>query len=194
MIDAYFRMMMISLSLIAVTVPLIFSARILWMIDSAARRQRQPVKVYLVDFFSLLFLVQLPYAIFFQFYRNDTEDWLMVSFAATIFAVVMLMVWWTTIRTVSRAGISSTAARSWISLLVIPMTYVGSFAIVGFGFTLTGRIAEQRESFIPLLAFVLVLIALLVFAFFVTRRIIKQTQEPVLAEEVEEPFSDSFDH
>jgi uncharacterized Tic20 family protein len=82
---------------------------------------------------------------------------------------MMALIWWTTIKAVSRAGIDKFAYRFWISLLVIPMTYVGSFAIIAIGVTMN----TSRYPFGALIAIELVLIALLVVSLLVTLRAVK---------------------
>ena len=76
----------------------------------------------IVDFFSLILLVQLPFN-FVSLRHGDGVSIFIIGIS--LFAV--LLVWYTTIRTVSQAGISSFGWRALVSMIVIPTMYVGSF-------------------------------------------------------------------
>ncbi len=108
--------------------PLFVAGYMLGQIDKAARRQRAPVKIWLVDLFSLVFLIQIPLALISR-WQTEMEIGPLIAIVL-LFCGIMTLVWWTTIKTVSRAGITSVFWRSAISLFVIPMAFVGSFAIM----------------------------------------------------------------
>ncbi len=161
------QLVSVFLFVFAVALPLVFAGAILRYIDRAARLKNRPVKVHTVDFFSLIFLVQIPMAIAIQVEnRGDQAGPILASIG---FGAMMALIWWTTIKAVSRAGIDKFAYRFWISLLVIPMTYVGSFAIIAIGVTMN----TSRYPFGALIAIELVLIALLVVSLLVTLRAVK---------------------
>ena len=167
---------LIPILLACIVLPFVFSGFILHAIDTAAKRRQQPVKIWLVDLFSLMFLVQLPLAILFQF---EYEDQRPIFIAAALLTAGMLLIWWATIKTVSRAGIIHVSDRAWISLLVIPMTYLGSFAIVVVGGNIVTSVPRSSSDLnLPVLVGIeLVLIGLLVFSLFVTRRVVRQSAE-----------------
>ncbi len=130
---SFLQILMALLILGVILVPIFFAGFILRLLDKAAKARQRPVRYYLVDFFSLVFLIQIPFALILQMPNRDNFA---AALVAGFFGLMMALVWWTTIKTVSRAGIVRVADRSWISLLVIPMMYVGSFAIVGIAITL----------------------------------------------------------
>lgn len=162
-----FRVLLALLILGVVLIPVYFAGFILRLLDRAAKAQRQTVKIYVVDFFSLLFLMQIPFAILMQQSNNDR---LMAIAVSGVFSLLMALVWWTTIRTVSKAGIVRVADRCWISLLVIPMMYVGSFAIIFIGLNIFSR--DLSGFRIDLAVIEVVLVALMLLSLVVTKRAI----------------------
>ncbi len=108
--------------------PLFVAGYMLGQIDKAAKRQQAPVKIWLVDLFSLVFLIQIPLALISR-WQTEMEIGPLIAIVL-LFSGIMTLVWWTTIKTVSQAGITSVFWRSAISLFVIPMAFVGSFAIM----------------------------------------------------------------
>ena len=153
------------------SIPLIFAALILRVIDIAARQRREPVRLYIVDFFSLIFFIQLPMAIALQ--TENREQGSAVAVAG-IFSALMALVWWTTVKTVSRAGISDSKTRAWISLLVIPMAYVGSFSIIATGIGIGN--SQDKQMTATLIAIEILLIGLMVLSWIVTRRAVRQAE------------------
>lgn len=160
------------LLILATFLPILFAAVILNRIDRAARIRRQPVNVYLVDLFSLIFLIQIPMAIKLQL---KIEDEPATMFAVIVFSLMMLLIWWTTIRAVSKAGIVRVSSRVWISILVIPMTYVGSFAIVALGWSLIAN--PDPVDFWILSMVELLLVCLLVASMWISDRCLKDWKQ-----------------
>ena len=76
----------------------------------------------------------------------------------------MALVWWTTVKTVSAGGIEEFKWRSAISLFVIPMTYIGSFAlaIVFMGAMLGNFGTSERNFYIGFGAFAGLIVGLLI--------------------------------
>ena len=89
----------------------------------AASRETQ-FRFLIVDFFSLILLVQLPFN-FVQFSRGDGISMVIIA----ISLVAVLLVWFTTIKTVSQAGINSFGWRALVSMVLIPTMYIGSFYV-----------------------------------------------------------------
>ncbi len=110
-----------SLTLLGITV---FFLR---QIDNAAKKRGAPFGIFLVDLFSLSFMIAIPLAIVTS---NGVEFDDRVAPLLTIIGIpTMALVWWTTIRTVSKAGINNSVWRAGVSLIVIPMCYVGNIVI-----------------------------------------------------------------
>lgn len=98
---------------------------ILRQLDRAAKQRKGKVKIFLADLFCLFFLFQLPLVL-----CHDQFDEPLAIMVAIVFSCLMVLVGWTTIKTVSKAGIQTCGWRSLISLVVIPSTYFGSFVLI----------------------------------------------------------------
>ena len=152
--------------------PWFFSAMILRMIDRAASLRKQSFRIALIDMFSLVFMIQIPNAIAIRVYdREDGLSWIMLTAGAAL----MVLLWLVTIDRVSRAGIHSTSARAWISLLVIPVTYVGSFCMNGLVIRLYWGIVfgVDSDSAIWNALTAMALASLMILAYYKTRQIIE---------------------
>ena len=113
--------------LVLLLCPLAYAIYILGRLDIAAKKRKlsgveTKFSFMIVDFFSLILLVQLPFN-FVSLRHGDGVSIFIIGIS--LFAV--LLVWYTTIRTVSQAGISSFGWRALVSMIVIPTMYVGSF-------------------------------------------------------------------
>ena len=113
--------------LVLLLCPLAYAIYILGRLDIAAKKRKlsgveNKFSFMIVDFFSLILLVQLPFN-FVSLRHGDGVSIFIIGIS--LFAV--LLVWYTTIRTVSQAGISSFGWRALVSMIVIPTMYVGSF-------------------------------------------------------------------
>lgn len=123
--------------ILAVAIPIVVSVWMLLQLDRAARLRRvafqnanlpkPPARIMIMDGFSLIFLLQIPFALIINSEERRPFDGLIVLI---VFALVALgAIWWTTIRTVSEAGISSFRWRAIISMIVIPSAYIGCFFV-----------------------------------------------------------------
>lgn len=122
--------------------PFVVAGYMLRQIDQAAKRHEAPVRIWLVDLFSLMFLIQLPLTLI----SWQTADEIgVVILAVVLFSGVMTLIWWATVKTVSRAGVTMVLWRSAISLVVIPMAYVGSFAIM---FTTIALLSDDHDMLV----------------------------------------------
>ena len=130
--------MQATVTLLVIVFAMAIAVCILRPIDKAARNRREKFKFVLVDLFSLLFLIQLPLAILGHNFEDESYSYAVVAGALML---TMLLVWWTTVRVVSQAGIQTTSWRALISLIVIPATYIGSFALIA-----NVGILVQREN------------------------------------------------
>lgn len=71
-----FRVLMALLMLGVILIPIFFAGFILRLLDKAAKTRKRPVKIYVVDFFSLLFLMQIPLAITMQ---QPNREWVLAA-------------------------------------------------------------------------------------------------------------------
>lgn len=101
---------------------------ILRPIDKSAKRFRRPTRFTILDFFGLVFLVQLPMALTLGLVprREPAIFWafLIVGWA------VSTAVWATAVKTFSNAGIEDVWDRAILVFYVLPMAYFGTFAVV----------------------------------------------------------------
>ena len=109
--------------LVLLLCPLAYAIYILGRLDIAAKKRKlsgveTKFSFMIVDFFSLILLVQLPFN-FVSLRHGDGVSIFIIGIS--LFAV--LLVWYTTIRTVSQAGISSFGWRALVSMIVIPVSY-----------------------------------------------------------------------
>ena len=107
--------------------PFAYAIFILKKLDAAAKQRKQSggntqFRFMIVDFFSLILLVQLP----FNFVSLELGD--VTSIVLIVISLIaVLLVWFTTIKTVSQAGISTFGWRALVSMILIPTMYIGSF-------------------------------------------------------------------
>ena len=118
--------------LVLILSPFCYAIFILKKLDAAATQRKQAggetrFRFLIVDFLSLILLLQVP----FNFVTLDLPDEMKV-FLIAICLIALLLVWFTTIKTVSQAGISTFGWRALISMILIPTMYIGSFYF-GFG-------------------------------------------------------------
>ena len=111
--------------------PFGYAIFILRKLDAAAKQRKQSgggtrIRLMIVDFFSLMLLIQVPFNFVDFEYVNRVAIFLIV-----ISLIALLLIWLTTIKTVSQAGIVSFGWRALISMILIPTMYIGSFYFGG---------------------------------------------------------------
>lgn len=159
---AILSFILLMLAGLAFVVPIAVSVWMLRKLDRAAKVRRTafrdadlekpPTRIYIVDFFSLIFLIQIPFAVTMNIDRTHPFNGLGL---VIIFALAgLLAVWWTTIRTVSEAGISSMRWRAIISMIVMPSAYIGCY------FLPVGAINLLNSKFSSYLLFMTILAAI----------------------------------
>jgi len=93
---------------------------ILKKLDSAAKKRQKSVgktriRFMILDFFSLILLIQVPFNfVDFEYFGLTAFFLLVISLSA------LLLVWFTTIKTVSHAGIVTFGWRALTSMILIP--------------------------------------------------------------------------
>ena len=159
------------LILLSLTLPIVLAIYILRQIDHAAKNRRAKVKIFIVDFFSLIFMIQLPFVLL----RDQMEEPGVIA-GAIVFALVMILVWWTTVRMVSQAGIQTTGWRSLVSIIVIPATYFGAFGLLGCAVGIANPKTFRTSLVIGAFLLVGMIVSLLL-----TRAALKAARTPSLA-------------
>ena len=107
--------------------PFAYAIFILRKLDQAAQQRKKLVsetkfRFMLVDVFSLILLIQMPFKILSLDIGAGTVQVLL------FFSLVALaLVWFTTIKTVSIAGIATFKWRALVSMILIPTMYIGCF-------------------------------------------------------------------
>jgi hypothetical protein len=102
---------------------------VLGPLDRAARRRSHPVQFSLADLLCLFILVDLPMGGIHCLVPNGDRTPDGVIAADVVVTLVAALVWWTGVRTLSRAGIHGTWQRSFVLAVVIPAGYAGPFII-----------------------------------------------------------------
>lgn len=111
----------------------------LWVfnpLERAARRRELPPQYSIADFLCLFFLIQLPMALVHGYFggaesRRAADEldrvapWILDAFAW--FACGMM--WWLSVRTLSRAGIRNPWSRAIFLVVVVPVALVGALGI-----------------------------------------------------------------
>ena len=111
----------------SVAAPLAYAIWILKRLDAAAKEQkeagRKPKSTFmLVDLLSLIFLVGIPFKIL------DSDFGIEISiFLIAVSIIAATAVWFTTIDTISIAGIKTFGWRALVSMVLIPTMYFGCF-------------------------------------------------------------------
>lgn len=114
-------------SAVLIFAPFVYAVYILRKLDAAAKHRRRSdgetrFRFMIVDFFSLILLIQAPL----NFVSLDLTQ-AMVTILIVISLIAILLVWFTTIKTVSAAGIDTFGWRALVSMVLIPTMYIGSF-------------------------------------------------------------------
>ena len=171
--------------LVAIIIMVPFGRWILGPLDRAARNRRHPVQFTMLDFFSLLFLLQLPLGVVHSFWSAEETGAVWVLDGFGWFATGLM--WWISVRTLSRAGIHKPWHRVVFLLLVLPLAYSGIIAAPFLFAALLATFAQgatsgwdQERS--VLLASILVILAC---AFYLSARFPRKMlseSEPPMAE------------
>jgi hypothetical protein len=108
---------------------ILIGAWILWPLDTVAAHRRRPVQFTVIDFLGLVFLLQLPMALInlgtgmHAGMRGDQLAMYVLAWIGTA------LVWWRSIVVFSRAGVTQAKDRALTVFLVLPMAYLGTFAV-----------------------------------------------------------------
>lgn len=119
---------MIELLFLALLIgPFVYAIFVVRKLDQAARQRKKFVvktkfRFMIVDVLSLILLIQIPFKLLSLGARDGSVQVLIFLFLAAL-----TLVWFTTIRTVSEAGITTFKWRALVSMILIPTMYIGCF-------------------------------------------------------------------
>ncbi len=119
---------------------------VLGPLDQAARNRWYPVQFSLADFLCLFILVDLPMGGIHCCVPNGDGVTGGVIAADILVVVLAALVWWTGVRTLSRAGIHGTWQRGFVLAVVLPVGYAGSIIIGCLPFFIIGLWQENGNS------------------------------------------------
>jgi len=171
-----------------------YSGFMLRKLDVAAKLRMQalgsqPFRFMIGDLFSLMLLIQLPL----KFLAFELDQRPMV-FLFVICLIAVVLVWLTTIKTVSQAGIVTFGWRALISMVLIPTMYIGCFY---FAVALPMAVASFFDRRFPSSneAMVWLVVALLgvVVSPWIVRGALNSVSQPPVDEKVKkvaDPFAD----
>ena len=153
---------------------------VLGPLDRAAKNRRYPIQFSLADFLCLFVQVQLALAGPALLFRGMEDKTPAVGASVAIVALVLL-VWWTGVRTLSRAGVHGTVSRAFTLTIAIPFGFAAAFAIPILPVAI-GEVLMDSASGMPWAALMgaveIVLVALELALGFVTRRILATANRP----------------
>ncbi len=107
---------------------------VLGPLDRAAKNRRYPIQFTLADFLCLFVQIQLLLAWPATLFQTTEDKSAFIGIAIGVVALTLL-VWWTGVHTLSRAGIHNTLGRALTLTIGIPFGYAGSLAIPAIGLT-----------------------------------------------------------
>ena len=151
-------------------------------LDRAAKNRRYPIQFSLADFLCLFVQVELalagPAMLFraSEETRRDTRQYFVLCVVCAVIMMLVLLIWWTGVRTLSRAGVHGAIGRTAALTIVIPFGYAAAYAIPIVAFMIIGSMTDGRPNGLPQTSLLLLVeIALVVFVFvlgLLTRRIL----------------------
>ncbi len=105
-------------------------------VEQAARKREFPPQYSIADFLCLFFLIQLPMALVHGYFGGGRSRFVVGELARAapwildIFAWFACgMMWWLSVRTLSRAGVRNPRSRAIFLVVVVPVALVGALGI-----------------------------------------------------------------
>ena len=137
-------MVCVGLLLIAVLVAVIVLSGgwTLRPLDQAAKNSTRRPQFTLVDFFCLFILIQLPTGLIHGWLPDYPAIWLLDAFAWGACG----MMWWISVRTLSRAGVQNPWHRGIFLVLALPIAYFGSIVASVLPVVLFALVVQGHEN------------------------------------------------
>ena len=134
-------------AIIAVGAAIFFAARsclnwVLGPLDRAAKNRQFPIQFGLADLLCLFVLIQLSIG----FMHWTLENVEAVVVLDILLGVVVIAVWWKSVRTLSQAGIHGAWRRCFVLVVSLPGAYVSSVALIALPFVAAGCFADQQPA------------------------------------------------
>ncbi len=149
--------------------PILAGAWILRPLDLAAKRYRRPTRFTILDFFGLIFLVQMPMALTHGLVPREEAAifWIFLGLGW----LVSVAVWGMAVKTFSNAGIENVWTRAMLVFFVLPMAYFGTFAVVGVALVARFNPADSIGPWLLQGALEIALVCGIIAAGWLTRRV-----------------------
>jgi hypothetical protein len=192
---AFTDLLVLLIPFAAISIAVIGVMWVLGPIGRAAKNRSYPVQFTLADFLCLFVLVQLALAGPAILLRRSNERNDPVTTACTLVAAIvglMVLLWWSGVRTLSRAGIHNTFARAVTLTIAIPFGYGFSIALAVVPIAFFVSLAKEDGNFSIagyLFLAELALVALVWALGLITRRIVAKAQPPSSDLPLSEPTS-----
>jgi len=165
------------LTAVLVTVIVLSGKWTLRPLDQAAKGSTRPPQFTLVDFFCLFLLIQLPTGLIHGWLPDYSAIWGLDAFAWGACG----MMWWISVRTLSRAGVQNPWHRGIFLVLALPVAYFGSIVAGALPVVLFALVVEGHEHgrTIGLLAAIEAALCVALYACgWFTRRIVAAARGP----------------
>jgi hypothetical protein len=166
---------------------------VLGPLDRAAKNRRYPIQFSLADLLCLFVQVQLALAGPSLLFRTMADRTPAIGISVALVAGTLL-VWWTGVRTLSRAGVHSTTGRSVTLIVIIPLGYASALVLPCLGMMIFGSLVEPSPEtpWTGLMGLVEILLVVLVIILgFMTRRILATADGQRKMAPSAEPVQDS---
>ena len=143
----FIALVAVGAAIIGIIVAIAFAARaclnwVLGPLDRAAKNRQFPIQFGLADLLCLFVLIQLSIG-FLQWMSGDVEAVVVLDI---LLGVIVIVVWWKCVRTLSQAGIHGAWQRCFVLTLALPGAYVSSVALVVLPFFAAYSFAAQQPS------------------------------------------------
>jgi uncharacterized membrane protein YidH (DUF202 family) len=98
-------------------------------LDRAAKKNKCPTRFTIVDFLALIAHLSVPLALFTKFSRGSSgaEGALIMLAGFGCFAAALI--WWGTVKTAARAGITDPKKRFFMIALIVPITFCAAIVV-----------------------------------------------------------------
>jgi hypothetical protein len=156
-----------------------------WMLgplDREAKKRRFPSQFSLADLLSLFVLVQVP--IGGVKWATATEEFQAPAVVISIvLGAIAIVIWWVCVQTLSRAGVHIVWQRCVVLLVVLPVGYVGTIAVLVVPAVAVGCLVDGHSLYAEGLVLAEAIVVCIIYVLGrVSRRIVALANERQAAE------------